>query len=292
MTTEHWTTLKLLQWSTDYLQKQQISSPRLNAETLLAHVLKMDRMSLYLEFERLLNQTELANYKALFKRRLQHEPLQYITGETDFMGYQIEVNSRVLIPRPETEQLVARSLELLAPRQDIHILELGTGSGCISIALASRLPGARIVATDVGEEILDVARTNAERNDVAKQIEFIRADMRQNLLPEQRKFDVIISNPPYISLTDYQDLPLEIKNYEPAHALHDNSDGNAFYSAIFAQAGYYLNADSIIFLELAEANVRAASAAARKNGFNQISIAQDYSDKDRIMIVENNEEKQ
>ena len=177
---EPWTSLKLIQWTAGHFEKKGIPNPRLDAELLLAHVLKCQRVDLYTGFEKSISEKHLAEFKSLIERRARREPLQYIIGETEFWGLKIKVTPDVLIPRPETELLVEEALKHVGARfprpggetPPLQILEIGTGSGCIAVALAKHLPGAKIVATDISKEALTVAQENAEAHGVADRIEF------------------------------------------------------------------------------------------------------------------------
>jgi release factor glutamine methyltransferase len=257
-----WKIIDILNTTSAYFDRKQLSDPRLNAERLLAHLLQMDRIQLYLQFERILKDEEVARYRELVERRIRHEPLQYILGQAEFMGFTFEVNPAVLIPRPETEILVERILALkdkiLQP--EITIWDIGTGCGCIAIALARLWPGSRIIASDISAESLHVAQKNAQRNQVEDRILFMQHDiLRETPLPADT-IDIVVSNPPYISSGELSGLAEEIREHEPETALTDHADGLSFYRRIFEllagkpQVKYILcelsglNQDSIIYL--------------------------------------------
>ncbi|MFQ6114321.1 MAG: peptide chain release factor N(5)-glutamine methyltransferase, partial [bacterium] len=233
-----WYILEILNYSTDVLAKGGIENPRLNAERLLSHSLNMNRVQLHLNHDRPLSKPELQRFRFFLNRRLKQEPLQYILGEAEFMSLPFKVNSSVLIPRPETEILVEKVLQMCAERfnhkSTITVLDIGTGSGCIAVSLAKYLKGCRVTALDISKEALKTAEENARLNDVENKIQFVVADFLDSKFPEERaqKFDVVVSNPPYVSAGDFQKLPAEIRNYEPAVALEDGHDGLTFYHRI------------------------------------------------------------
>src|SRR5208282_670074 len=223
------TILEVINKTTPYFEKQGIESPRLTIELLLAHLLKKKRMQLYLEFERDLDETTLEALRGMVKRRVAGEPLQYITGEAEFCGLRLMVDKRVLIPRPETELLV----ETVAGRVKgegeerkaaARIVDVGTGSGCIAIALAKKFPDAEIVALDASRDALDVARGNATLHQIEKNIRFLESDLLQNL-DDSLRVDVIVSNPPYIADGEMAKLPREVRDFEPVRALAAGEDG-------------------------------------------------------------------
>ena len=241
----------LLDKSTEYLDSKGIESPRLNAEWLLAHTLGKERIELYLQFDRLLTKSETDEYRSLIKERVKNKPLQYIIGEADFMGIRLELDENVLIPRPETEQLVEVALERLKAHNGkaIKILDVGTGSGNIAIALAKFLPAASITAIEISERAIAIATRNAELNEVADKINFIIHDIKSDEF-SQAGFDMIISNPPYISLETMNSLSPDVKEWEPEIALTDFSDGLDMISEVIKLSMGRLNETGIILLEI------------------------------------------
>ncbi len=214
-----WTILKVLQWTTGYFQRNGIEQPRADAEVLLAHVLGMQRIDLYLRYDQPLAADELARYRDAVRRRATHEPTQYIVGQQEFWSLNLIVNPAVLIPRPETEVLVERAVELLG-KAPARVLDLGTGSGAIALALASECPSATILATDASVEALQVARHNAQRHGLAERVRFVAMDLAAAVSPSPNgTFDLIASNPPYISAEEFSRLPAPIARYEPRSAL-------------------------------------------------------------------------
>jgi len=285
MSQEIWTVLKLIQWTTDYFKKNKIENPRLNVEYMIGKVTGLDRVELYLNFDKILSAAELAEFKDLIKKRINGEPLQYLLGETSFYGYPIKVNPQVLIPRPETELLVETIVEDLQKVNPGVIADLGTGSGCIAIALAKELPLWRIIATDISDEALVVAKDNAINNDVSDRLQFYQQDMKQQLLPESQRADVIVSNPPYVTADEFQTLPKEIKEYEPEIALHDGGNGLSFYRKILANAtNFFANSEGRIYFELGYQSAgNGVDKLANDSGYTDIEIIQDYSGINRIM---------
>lgn len=238
-----WTVLKMLEWGTTYFQSHGIPSPRLSIEWLLAEVLHLKRLDLYLQFDRPLRQQELDQLRDWVRRRKQHEPLQYITGSTEFYHCTLQVNPYVLIPRPETELMV----DLLLKRHtedSLSVLDVGTGSGCIAIALKKARPNWELVAVDISEAALKTAQQNAKLNQV--EIDFRHADafaLTSDLAGES--FDIIVSNPPYIPPNEIEDIDQEVKAYEPHLALF-HSDPESLYQAMIdfavlcgAREGYF-----------------------------------------------------
>ncbi|MBN1352432.1 peptide chain release factor N(5)-glutamine methyltransferase [candidate division KSB1 bacterium] len=230
--------LEILNLSTEHLQEKGFENARLNAERMLAHTLNLDRIELYLHFERPLTDGELAGYRALLKRRITHEPLQYILGETEFMSLPFKVDRRCLIPRPETEILVQTVIDECTAHfggnSELSILDIGTGSGNIAVTLANYLPNARITGLDCSDKALAIAQENAFLNAVSNRIEWIQADAMQDDLHAKlgKSFHAIVSNPPYIPENEYNHLPAEIRDFEPKLALQAGDDGLAFYKAI------------------------------------------------------------
>ncbi len=232
------TILEVINKTTPYFEKQGIESPRLTIELLLAHLLRKKRLQLYLEFERELDETTLEALRGMVKRRVAGEPLQYITGEAEFFGLRLMVDKRVLIPRPETELLVEAVVERMKAEgggrkaEDggrkggalsqralpTAIVDVGTGSGCIAIALAKKFPDAEIIALDASRDALDVARGNATLHQVEKNIRFLESDLLE-VLPDSFVADVIVSNPPYIADGEMAKLPKEVRDFEPVTAL-------------------------------------------------------------------------
>ena len=231
---KQWTLIDLLNTTTDYFNRKNISDPRLNAERLLSYLLQLDRIQIYLQFDRNLKEDEITQYRKLVERRLKHEPLQYILGKTEFMGLPFEVNPAVLIPRPETEILVEQTLLLKSKFDQVPVViwDIGTGSGCIAVALAKFWPDCKIVATDISEEALVLARKNAKINLVADKIDFIRHDILYDKPLVDINTDIIVSNPPYIGSQEFNGLEEEIRNHEPQNALTDFNDGLTFYKRI------------------------------------------------------------
>jgi release factor glutamine methyltransferase len=275
-----WTISKLLEWATKELYNSGISSPKQNVETILAHTLNIKRLDIYLQLERKFSGKKLEIVFNIISRRKDKEPLQYILGETEFYGYTIKVDKSVLIPRPETELLVER---IIAEENDIkNILEIGTGSGALVIALAKKMNGIVIDATDISEDALRIAEQNTILNQV--DINIFKSDIFDNVL---NKYDLIISNPPYISLTDYKQLPVEIKDFEPKSALLADDNGLFFYNKILQKAKDHLTESGKIYFEIGYDQAKKITEIAKKNRFSNIKVFKDLNGFDRIVRIIN-----
>jgi release factor glutamine methyltransferase len=223
---DNWTLLKIVKWGTDFFQKKGIDSPRLTIELLLCKLLNIQRIEIYTNFEKPLLAEELLELKSMIIRRVNREPLQYILGSVNFCGVNLYVNSDVLIPRPETEFLIETIKLHYLKDDELEILDIGSGSGCIPIALSKYFHKARILSVDISEKAIAIAKENAKISE-AENIFFKRLDILTEKL--STKFDLVVSNPPYISKEEYKDLQPEIINYEPDFALTDHGDGLKFY---------------------------------------------------------------
>ena len=287
MPEESWTVLKLLQWTTDYFQRNHVPEPRTSAEVLLAHVLAEDRLFLYLNYDRPMETNELAAYRACIKRRLEGEPNQYITGLQEFWSLPLRVSPDVLIPRPETEVLVEAVLEFLDKADpNVDILDLGTGSGAIAIALARELPAARIVATDLSMAALRLAHENAKLHHVDQRILFVRGDMFAAIPGASQRFKVVVTNPPYVSHAEILELPREIRDFEPHHALEGGPDGLAAIRHIIAEAPTVLFQAGALFMEMGADQTESVSALVRDSQrYEDYRIIKDYTGLDRVLVA-------
>lgn len=243
-----WTVLRMLEWSTGFFKEKNIPDPRHSIEWLLAYVLGCKRLDLYLQYERPLSTSELERIRPLVKRRANHEPLQYITGSTNFMGCEITVTPSVLIPRIETEQLVELILEATTDRRDtsLNLLDIGTGSGCIPLAIKKRVPAWRCHGIDISEDALEIARRNAEKNNL--EADFFKGDLfnLEQLETPEGGWDLVISNPPYIELHEKSSIQKQVVEYEPESALFHKNPLDVYRPII----EYAARNRSAVFLEL------------------------------------------
>jgi release factor glutamine methyltransferase len=281
------TILEAIKRSADFLGKKGVDAPRLQVELLLAHVLKMPRMNLYLNFERALAEPEVDALRESVRRRGQREPLQYIVGSTSFCGLELAVSRHVLVPRPETELLAERAwnfLGKLPANGEVRALDLCTGSGCLAIALATHASRARVDATDLSGDALNTARQNAARHQVAERIDFHQGDGFAALGREKR-FDLIVSNPPYIATAEIQSLEPEVRDYEPRMALDGGPDGLDFYRRIAAEAGAFLRPGGRAMLELNDNGAPSVGKIFADEGWTVEAIEPDYNQQQRIFIA-------
>jgi len=255
--------------------------PRLDAEVLLMRFLGMDRLQLCMQPERELSQEEAAGFARWVERRHLGEPVAYILGEKEFWSLRFEVSREVLIPRPETECLIEEVLRLYRPPgEGLRILDIGTGSGAIGVALARELPAARVVATDISPGAIAVARRNAMAHGVAGRMEFFQGDLSAVVSGD---FDIICSNPPYIQEDQYDLLPAGIRNFEPPGALIAGPDGVAFHRKIIREGAHRLKAGGRIFLEIGEGQRdRVAALFREEGGYGDIDCRKDYGGVDRV----------
>ena len=286
-----WQIRDLLKVSTDYLKSRGIENPRLNAEVLLAHQLRLERVSLYLNFDQPLTEKEVSSYRSLIKRRLSREPLQYITGTQEFWSMDFIVDRHVLIPRPETEIIVEQAIALAktfepTENRSLRILDLGTGCGAIAIALAKEIPGALIWATDISEEALRLARRNALKHGVLEKLNFRQGDLWAPLSTQDLRFDIVVSNPPYISTVEYNDLSPEVRDYEPRLALDGREGGTYYLEKIIKGAHDFLNPGGWIILEMAPHQTQRALDIMDQTGdYDQEARIKDYSRCYRVVIA-------
>jgi release factor glutamine methyltransferase len=282
------TVLEGIQKSADFLQKKGVDSPRLHAELLLAHVLKLPRMKLYLNFERALTDPETDSLRELVRRRGTREPLQHIVGSTSFCGVEIAVNRHVLIPRPETELLAEEAWKWLsAVSHQPLALDFGTGSGCIAIAVAAKVPSVKIFALDVSEEALELAKQNAERNKVSDRITFLLGNGFETLklAADLPRFDLVVSNPPYIPTAEIETLDPEVRDFDPRGALDGGADGLEFYRRLAAEARAFLNPDGKVMLEFGDGQADAIRRIFEEQKWIVEAIREDYTQRQRILIA-------
>lgn len=293
----------VLQWAADLLAEASVSSPRLDAELLLASVLGVERWRLILERDRKLTPWELQALNAMLERRIQRQPVAYILGQKEFWSLPLRVTPAVMIPRPETEVLVEAALWQLQgvrgqglgtvpqspspiPRPLI-IVELGTGSGAIALALAKELPQARIYATDCSPEALAIARENACSLGFAQRILFLEGDLYEPL-PEALagEIDLLISNPPYIPSDEIERLPPEVRLYEPRMALDGGPDGLEIHRRILASAGRFLRPGGLLALEIgADQGKAVVQLLEREKLYDAVEVVRDYAGHDRVVLA-------
>jgi len=282
------TVLEALNGASDYLQNKGIKSSRLNAELLLSHILNCKRLELYLSFDRPLQKSEIDSYRELLKRRSTFEPLQYIIGKVEFYGLEFEVNQSVLIPRPETELLVEAVIESVAKDENINILDIGSGSGNISIALAKNIPSCTVVGIDISEEAIETSTRNAKLNGVESQLMFVKKNILNGIEINENSFDVVVSNPPYVSVADFVNLDPELRLYEPQIALTDEIDGLSFYRNISVLSRSLLKNNGKLFFEIGAGQSDAVKKILIDSDYKNIVIIKDYSDIERVIIGEKN----
>ena len=243
-------------------------------------------MKLYLNFERVLSVSETDALRELVKRRGLREPLQHIVGSTSFCGYEIAVNRHALVPRPETELLAESGWNFLSTinSQPSTVLDFGTGTGCIAIALAAKCPDAKIAAADISADALALAKQNAVRNNVAERIEFLQGDGFA-ALPKNMPFDLIVSNPPYISSAEIATLQPDVRDFDPHAALDGGVDGLFFYRKIAAEAKSFLKPDGKIMLEFGDGQAGAIKRIFENEKWIVEAVKDDYSQRARILTI-------
>lgn len=283
-----WTIQRILFWSTNFLKDKQFETPRLDAELLLSHALGLSRIQLYTHFDKPLTAEEREPFKALLRRRTAGEPIAYITGTKDFMGYTFEVSSAGLIPRPDTEVLVETALaRAKAKGEGVRILDVGTGTGCIALSLAKKLSTAQVVAWDVADETLELARRNAAKLAV-ENVAFAKVDAlsEEAWTPGEAAFDLIVSNPPYIGEAERVSLMVSVKSYEPARALFAAEEGYAFYRVFAERAAELLKPDGSLLVEIGCAQADGVRSLLEANGWRNVTVQKDYGKLDRVVAAE------
>lgn len=274
------TLIEVLHKTAEFFARKGVEHPRLNAELLFAHVLDCKRLDLYLQFERPMAEATLDALRPLVRRRGQREPLQYIVGSQPFCDLTLQVDARVLIPRPETEEMVEQVVAL-SGEKPATILDLGTGSGAIALALAQRFVAVQVTAVDVSRDALAVARENAKLNGLTGRVTFIQADWRTGL---QGRFDWIVSNPPYLTEAEWAAAAPEVKDYEPKGALVAADEGLADLFAILAGALDHLNPGGCVALETGIAHHPALATQAEALGYASHRSLQDVHGYNRFFM--------
>ena len=262
--------------STDFLKAKGVPSPRVDAEHLIAMGLGLTRLDLYLQYERPLTEDELAACRALVQRRGTREPLAYILGEWGFRRLTLAVDERALIPRPETEVVVERCLALLEGVGSPRVLDVGTGTGAIALAIADERPDATVTATDVSEQALGLAVANGERTGLGDRVGFVHGDLADGLPPGP--FDLVVSNPPYVEPEDIDDLQAEVRDWEPRAALV----GSGVTLLVAEGARDVLAASGALVLEVADGTAPAVCALLEELGFSDVRATLDLSGRDRV----------
>ena len=280
-----WTVLDLVEWTENYFRESGIITPRLDAEVLLGFVLQKSRLQLYLSFEMPVFPDHLSVFRQLVQRRKEHTPVSYLTNHREFMSIDFYVDSRVLIPRPETEILVEYVLDRTSTHGPISLVDIGTGSGAIAVSLAFNRPEWYIVATDISIDALAVAETNATRHQT--QIEFRSGDMLSTLESVDNKFDWIVSNPPYISSQDYKILPPDVRNFEPKLALASPPDGLQLIRILIESAPNYLKPNGRLAIEIGKGQrLDVEDFVHRSKQYQKIDFIPDLSGVARILVVQ------
>jgi release factor glutamine methyltransferase len=296
-----WTTRKLLAWMTDAFTRKGLDSPRLSAEILLSHVLGAERMKLYMDPDRPASAPELATLRGLAGRALKDEPVQYLTGRAWFFGLELAVDRRVLVPRPCTETMVETVIQRARVVKDevseataagapptvspIDVLDLCTGSGCVGIAIAKNVKGARVVASDISPHALAVAQENAARCKVDDRIDFRAGDL-WDVLAEGETFDVIVANPPYIPDDEWPDVPANVKLFEPALALRGGPDGLTLVRRVIEGVLPRLKPGGLLMVEVAASRAEEAKALAEQAGLTAVHLVKDLEAHNRFITAQ------
>ncbi len=278
-TQKTWRTIDLIHWGTDYFTENNIENARREIEWLLCHVLKCKRLDLYMQFENKLSSIELSTFKKCVKRRVKGEPFQHIIGVASFFGRDFQVDSNVLIPRPETETMI-HTLKQLGEFDSI--LEIGTGTGCISISIDLETICKSIIATDVSKDALNIARKNAQTLN-AQSVNFKLHDFLKTDIVS--KFDVVVSNPPYIAQNEINYLQSEVRNYDPHLALTDGGDGLTFYKQFAKNGRTLLNENGFMLLEFGGINQKDDVENIFQSSNYQTEIISDQNDEPRVVKV-------
>jgi release factor glutamine methyltransferase len=289
------TLLEVLQSMTAYLAKHHIENPRLNAEHLIAHVLKMSRLELYLEFETKLNETELAQLRQLVKRRGQGEPLQHLLGTVEFCGQTFAIDQRAMVPRPETEELCELVVsEVTSQKSAVSIVDVGTGSGIIALSLAKQFPEAKVFAVDISEDALALAKENAARLDLSSRVTFLQSNLLEDLTALGRqvsntqkdveRFEVIVANLPYIAMQDRQSLAREVL-HDPEVALFAGERGDELIRGLIEQVPARLNPDGLLALEIGLNQAEGLTEFLRQKNYHDIEAKKDYSGTPRFLLA-------
>lgn len=281
MADETWTIRRVLQWTQGFFRDKGLDSPRLDAELIIGDALGLDRLHLYTDHDRPLDAQELAGIRERVRRRGRREPVAYITGKRGFWKLELQVGPGVLVPRPDTERLVECALEAAAAFATPRIVDVGTGSGCIALALAHDLPNATVLAIDRSVDALRIARANVEASGLGN-VTCVEGD----LLEPARGFepDLVVSNPPYIAGRDLADLPPDVRDFEPRLALDGGPDGLAVIRRLVAQSGELLRADGRLLFEIGfDQGETAAAVVAADGRFVDVRVHRDYGGRDRVV---------
>jgi len=280
------TVLEVIQRSAPFLEQKGVESPRLQIELMLAQVLKMPRLKLYLNFDRPLAESELVALREMVKRRAAREPLQHILGSTSFCGLEIKSSRAALVPRPETELLAERAWRFLSTlnSQSSTVLDFGTGTGCIAIAIARNAPHTDVHAVDVSNEALTLARENTSANNLDGQITFHQGDGFA-AVPQGSSFDLIVSNPPYIALAEIATLEPEVRDFDPRAALDGGEDGLDFYRLLAREARVYLKPHGRLMLEFGDGQAEDLKKIFSAEKWIVEEIVADYSARPRILMA-------
>lgn len=286
MSSQSWTVRRLLEWTAEYLKAR--GGSRLEAEVLLAHALGCNRVGLYLKFEEIPGDDQRGAFRELVKRRAAGEPVAYLVGHKEFYSLDFEVTPATLIPRPETEHIVLEGIEFLRNRpsdQPVRILDIGTGSGALAVAFAKNLPNAEVTAVDISAPALAVAKRNAAKHQVADRIEFLKSDLFSAVEPE-KKFTLIVSNPPYVSRSEYDALDPSVKDYEPKSALLSGETGTEVAERILRAAPGYLEEGGLILIEISPMIADAMTAFLKTTPFSRYSVINDFAGLKRVISAE------
>jgi release factor glutamine methyltransferase len=293
---DRWTVRRILEWTTAHLRTRGSESPRLDAEILLARARQCPRVQLYVQYDRELSDAERSVMRELVKRRANQEPVAHLVGHREFFSLDFEVTRDTLIPRPDTETLVVELLELArgnkpsdpdaaSVRVAARILEIGTGTGCIAISAAVNLPAAKFVATDVSEAALEVARRNAAKHGVGDRIEFLHGDLFAPVAAEAR-FDLIVSNPPYVGEGELPTLPAEVARHEPRLALVSGPDGLDVIRRLVAESPRHLVPGGSLLFEIAPEQARSVESLAKATGqYDAVRVVKDLARAERVVIA-------
>jgi len=268
----------------EYFTEKGIDSPRLTMELLACDVLGIERIGLYLNFDKPLHANELSRLRSHTARRAKNEPLQYIVGSTEFYKYKFSVNESVLIPRPETEQLVEKAIATIKTFQKgtVSVCDIGTGSGCIAISIAKEFPTIKVVATDISTQALQTAKENAQQLEVSN-IQFLESSILiEN--PQGAPFDIVVSNPPYIEKEEISSLQEEVKSYEPMVALTDNDDGLSFYRTLSNRFDTLVATGGTMFIEIGSNQAEQVSELFSKKQLS-LKVFKDYSGHERLIEI-------